>query len=455
MSERRLLTGWGRTAPSVAEVVEPGDASGVVRSIEEAPSRGLIARGLARSYGDAAQNAGGRVVDSRRIDRIDLDTVTGTATVDAGVSLDTLMRATIPNGWFVPVSPGTRYATVGGAIAADVHGGNHHVDGSFTNHVDSFTLVDATRGPDGPRTHAVDPTGDPDLFWATAGGMGLTGIVTEARIELIPIETSFMLIDTDRVPDLDTLMALMVEGDDRYRYSKAWVDSLARGRHLGRGVLTRGDHAPLDVLPAKRRVDPLAFDPAMRLSAPPWAPSWLLNPVSIRAFNEVWYRKAPKHQVAHPEHLTSFFHPLDMIEGWNRMYGPRGFLQYQFVVPDDAHEVVRIALERASTQRYPSLVTVLKRFGPGNPGPLSFPMPGWTLTLDIPAAMTGLDEVLDELDELVADVGGRVYLAKDSRLRPEMLPKMYPDLDRFSEVRDRVDPDRVLTSDLSRRLSIP
>lgn len=454
-TETRLLSGWGGTAPSAASVVRPDDSLEVARAMNDAPRRGVIARGLGRSYGDSAQNAGGSVVDTGGLSEIDLDVETGIARVDAGASLDALMREAIPLGWFVPVTPGTRFVTAGGALAADIHGKNHHVDGSFANHVDSFTLVDASSSGGGePEARTVSLQTDPDLFWATAGGMGLTGIVTEMTFHLIPIETAVMLVDTDRVADLDALMALMVEGDQRYRYSVAWVDCLARGAHLGRSVLSRGDHAPREALADSRRSDPLAFDPRIRIPAPPWAPNGLLNKLSIRAFNELWFRKAPRHEVGALESITSFFHPLDMIDGWNRLYGSRGFLQYQYVVPDDAHEAVRTTLERLVEAQCASFLAVLKRFGPGNPGPLSFPIPGWTLGLDIPAGLSGLDALLDDLDQLVADVGGRVYLAKDSRLRPDLLAKMYPDLDTFAAVRDRVDPHRVLQSDLARRLGI-
>jgi decaprenylphospho-beta-D-ribofuranose 2-oxidase len=445
---RQLLTGWGRTAPTAASVVTPTDPHDVDDLLAMAGRRGAIARGLGRSYGDAAQNAGGSVVDATQLARVvDADYERGILCVQAGASLDTLMRTLLPRGWFVPVSPGTRFVTVGGALAADIHGKNHHVEGSFANHVESVTL----HTPKG--VHQIGPDRDPELFWATAGGMGLTGIISEVSLRLLPVETAFMSVDTERAKDLDDVMARMRAGDADYRYSGAWVDCLARGASLGRSVLFRGDHARLDQLPRRRRARAREFKPHTLLTAP-WVPDGLLNRFTMAAFNEAFFRKAPREERGRVTPIAPFVHPLDWINGWNRIYGRHGFVQYQYVVPESEDTTVRRTIERISDGRFPSFLTVLKRFGPGNPGLLSFPIAGWTLTLDIPASIRGLAPLLDELDLLVTEAGGRVYLAKDSRLRPEVLAAMYPQLDQLREVRKRVDPAGVLQSDLARRLHL-
>jgi decaprenylphospho-beta-D-ribofuranose 2-oxidase len=444
------VTGWGRTAPTVARLVRPRSYDEAVAAVRGCGARGGIPRGLGRAYGDAAQNAGGAVLDMTALDRIHaVDVAGGVVLCDAGVSLHRLMQVLLPLGWFVPVTPGTRYVTVGGAIGADIHGKNHHVSGSFSRHVLSMELLTA----DGS-IRTVSP-GDP-LYDATCGGMGLTGVVLTASLRLQPVQTSWMAVDTERATDLDDLMARLTATDHHYRYSVAWIDLLARGRSTGRAVLTRGDHAPLDALPRSSRVrrDPLAFRPSRLPAAPSFLPDGLLGRTTVGVFNELWYRKAPRRRTGELQRLPAFFHPLDGVPHWNRVYGRGGFVQYQFVVGHGEEETLRRVVRRVSDHRCPSFLAVLKRFGDGDPGWLSFPTAGWTLALDIPAVLPGLGDLLDELDEEVASAGGRVYLAKDARLRPELLPAMYPRLDEFRALRAELDPRGVFTSDLSRRLGL-
>ena len=438
-SSEALLTGWGRTAPSRAELIE-ADRDAVAAALAAPGPRGVLARGLGRSYGDAAQNAGGRVLLMEGLDGIhDVDIANGIATVDAGVSIETLVRTLLPLGLFVPVTPGTWFVTVGGAIAADVHGKNHHADGSFCDHVLSFELMT----PEGEVRTAVP--GD-ELFDATAGGMGLTGVILRATLRMLRVESSHMTVDRERARDLDDVMARMLERDDEYRYSVAWIDCLARGGSLGRSVLIRGDHAE----DGERNG---GFG-GVRLSAPAWVPGGLLNRSTIRAFNEAYYRAAPRRETGRTEGVREFFYPLDAVAGWNRVYGPSGFLQYQLVVPYGREDALRESLERLSGAGAPSFLAVLKRFGAQRTGMISFPMEGWTLALDVPAAVPGLAPLLDGLDEVVAEAGGRVYLAKDSRLRPDVLASMYGRLGEWRAARERVDPRGVMRSDLARRLEL-
>jgi decaprenylphospho-beta-D-ribofuranose 2-oxidase len=450
MPDREALTGWGHTAPSVAQVTEPADPAGLPALLRAAPQRGVIARGLGRSYNNAAQNGGGLVIRTTRMNRIlDIDADRGLVTCEAGVSLEQLMTTMLPLGWFVPVSPGTRQVTVGGAIAADVHGKNHHVAGSFAVHVPAFDLLTA----DGQVRH-MTPGSDPDLFWATAGGMGLTGIIVRATVAMKQVPTSRVRVDTVRTADIDETMAYLSETDSAYDYTVAWSDCLARGASLGRSVITSGSFAALEDLPAKDRRDRYAFRPGALAAAPPVFPTGLVNRRTVALLNEAWYRKAPKRRIGEIQTIGAFFHPLDGIRNWNRVYGPAGFLQYQYVMPVGQEDAVRRSFERISQAAAPSFVTVLKRFGQADPGLLSFPMPGWTLALDFPARTPGLAGLLDWLDTLVLDAGGRVYLAKDSRVPAGVLARMYPRLEEFRKVCAQIDPDRMFISDLARRLAL-
>jgi decaprenylphospho-beta-D-ribofuranose 2-oxidase len=436
------FTGWGRTSASYATLCEPDSETQIVN--EFAIEDDLIPRGLGRSYGDAAQVSGGVVMSNlalRSMGPIDDD---GVVTLGAGISIDELLTISIPQGWFVPVTPGTRQVTIGGAVAADVHGKNHHVDGSFGAHVLSMRLVTPRGAWD------ISPTQDAELFWATTGAMGLTGMITSVTLRLLPIETDQVLVDTERFNTLDGVMASMREGDGAYQYSVAWVDCMTRGAHMGRSILTRATHARTqDVKEATLRAPQ-----ASKIVVPFDAPSGLLNPLTVRAFNELWFRSSPKFQQGESQSLTTFFHPLDGVRDWNRLYGKKGFVQYQFCVPDEEHETVVSCIDRLSSSGVASFLAVLKRFGPSNPGLLSFPMPGWTLALDLPVGPSSLPGVLDDLDELVLDAGGRIYLAKDARLAPEKARRMYPRVDDFLAIKERVDPQHQLTSDLARRLHL-
>jgi decaprenylphospho-beta-D-ribofuranose 2-oxidase len=439
MSE--VLVGWGGRTPAFATVRAPRSEEDVAREL--ASGETLIARGLGRSYGDAAQLSGGVVLTNRGLSHIG-PVVDGVVSVGAGTSIDELLSSALPQGWFVPVTPGTRQVTIGGAVAADVHGKNHHLDGSIANHVRSMRVVT----PEG--TLRVSPHENPELFWATMGAMGLTGVVTSVELVLRRVETNQMIVDTDRFDDLASVMTEMRLHDDDYQYSVAWVDCMTAGTTMGRSILTRARHA------GATDVDSPHLNPPRpaRLSIPFRPPSGVLNAWSVRAFNELWYRRAPRREVGAMVPLGTFFHPLDGVANWNRLYGKRGFVQYQFCVPEERADTVSEVIEHLARSKVAGFLAVLKRFGPANPAPLSFPLAGWTLALDLPAGSEKLPTLLDDLDKVVISANGRVYLAKDSRLRPEYVPLMYPRLDEFLRAKARVDPRNQLTSDLARRLGL-
>lgn len=435
---RTLLTGWGRTAATSADVVSVNCAEAVVETI--CASQGpLIARGLGRSYGDCAQSAGGLVVDTTNIGGISgWERGDGVVTCGAGVSVRALVNEAVPRGWFAPVTPGTSMVTVAGAIAADVHGKNHHRAGSFSRHVRAIDIIDC----DGQHQRLMPGTLE---FDATVGGMGLTGIIVSADIALLRIPGARMKVNTRRTQSFDDTVAALADAD-KSTYSVAWLDSLATGARFGRGVVTSGEHAHGDVRT-------MVLSPE-RITAPGWVPPRLLNRTTVSAFNATWHRRAPRSRDGEMQSIREFFYPLDAVAAWNRVYGRAGFVQYQFVVPDAELATLRRILEHFASACVPSFLTVLKRFGVADLGLMSFPMPGWTLAIDIPADTEGLATRLRWADEQVVAAGGRVYLAKDSRMAPDLVPAMYPNLPLFRDVCARMDARGVFASDQSRRLRL-
>ena len=457
------LYGWGRTAPSTAQVLSTADVDTIAQAVKQVADenselpehkrRGVIARGMGRSYGDPAQNGGGLVVDMTPLNRIhSIDPDTGIVDVDAGVTLDQLMKAALPYGLWVPVLPGTRQVTIGGAIGPDIHGKNHHSAGSFGDHVLSMELLVA----DGRVLH-LEPTGETaELFWATVGGMGLTGIILRARIQMTFTETAYFIADTDRTDTLDETIALHSDGSEvNYTYSSAWFDAISAPPKTGRSTISRGSLATLDQLKElapKLAKDPLKFNAPQLMTVPDIFPSWTMNKLSLMAIGEAYYfmGKPARNQV---QNLTQFYQPLDLIGEWNRGYGKAGFLQYQFVVPTDAVEPFKDIIYDIQSSGHYTALNVFKLFGEGNQAPLSYPMKGWNVCVDFPIR-PGLNEFLDRLDDQVMQFGGRLYLAKESRTSAEKFHKMYPELPGWLKTRREIDPTGVFASDMSRRLEL-
>ncbi|MVU77674.1 FAD-binding protein [Nocardia sp. ET3-3] len=451
MIDQRPLSGWGRTASSVAQVLSTPDLDTVAKAVGTAGARGVIARGLGRSYGDPAQNGGGLVIDMTAFHRIhSVDPDSGIVDADAGVSLDALMKAVLPQGLWVPVLPGTRQVTVGGAIASDIHGKNHHSHGSFGNHVVSLDLLTA----DGAVRTLTPEGAESELFWATVGGMGLTGVIVRARVRMKHTETAYFIVDNDRTDSLDETMELLTGGsDDGYEYSMSVPDTVSTDGRLGRAGFSRGSLATLDQLPPKLRRDPLKFDAPQLLTVPDIFPNGMVNAFTIRLAAEATHRIYPKRARGRIQNLTQFYHPLDLLGEWNRAYGRRGFLQYQFSMPYGAERQLAATVRRIAHSGHRSFLNVFKRMGASNPAPLSWPHPGFMLSLDFPLT-PGLGDFCAELDQRVLDAGGRLYFAKDSRTTPDMIRAMYPRLDEWRAIRDAADPERVFASDLSRRLRL-
>jgi decaprenylphospho-beta-D-ribofuranose 2-oxidase len=430
------ISGWGRYPKIDSDVILPKTGQDLADCLKDSSS--LISRGLGRSYGDSSLAP--HVLETTQLQYFqEFDPQTGILECDAGVSLFEILNVFVPKGWFLPVSPGTRFVTLGGAIASDVHGKNHHIDGTFCEHVLSFDIALGNG-----EIVTASPTQHPDLFRATCGGMGLTGVIVSARIRLKPITSSDILETTIKAPNLDAVL----DGFEKYlssTYSVAWIDCLAKGADLGRSLLMIGEHATDGGLK-------LASKKPMTI--PMDAPAQLLNPLSIKAFNTLYYGKVLQAEQSRRTSFETYFYPLDQMLHWNRLYGKPGFLQYQFVIPKNVgREGMRVILEEITASGQGSFLAVLKAFGKENENYLSFPVEGYTLALDFKVTPS-IFNLLDRLDELVLRYGGRLYLAKDARMTEQTFKSSYPRWQEFEAVRSKYHAIGKFASLQSRRLGL-
>lgn len=411
---------WGRVPPSTPARVEALDPD--AEALPDPAGLSMLAYGRGRSYGDACLNNGGTLLDTAALDRIlAFDPETGVVRCEGGVTLAQLLAFAVPRGWFLPVTPGTKFVTAGGAIANDVHGKNHHRDGTFGRFVRRLELwrSDGSKAICSPEEHA-------GLYGATIAGLGLTGLIRWADVQLIPVQSDEIAMQRTRVHTLDDFFAINERANARSRYTVAWIDTTATGDALGRGLYMEGDHAP-GRLPAEG-------EPSKpKLRAPLDAPGWALNRLTVRAFNALYWRQQLRPVVRKRVHYEPFFYPLDAIGDWNRVYGRRGFFQYQLVVPhSDGHDTIREILGRIAHSGEASFLAVLKTFGDiESPGLLSFPRPGVTLALDFPNRGERTRRFFRTLDALVRDAGGRLYPAKDACMTPEDFQRFYPAWEEF------------------------
>ncbi len=438
------VSGWGRY-PSVDSQCRTFDNEDQLRRTLDSigASKPAIARGLGRSYGDSSLSE--NLLSTRRLDRfLSFDEDTGELVCESGVSLAEILDVFVPRGWFVPVTPGTKFVTVGGAIASDVHGKNHHREGSFANHVLWLDLLTA----DG-NISRCSRTENPELFLSTCAGYGLTGVTLRAAIRLRKIETAFIRQKTIRTRNLEETLAAFDEHAG-WTYSVAWIDTLSRGAGLGRSVLMLGEHAAKGDIP--NGAEPLGAGRKGKLAVPFDFPGFALSSSSVRVFNSLYYAKSYSRQSVIS--YEPFFYPLDSIRNWNRIYGRRGFVQYQFVVAKESgREGLKKILNRTAKAGRGSFLAVLKLFGKEDPPYMSFAKEGYTLALDFPVT-TELWKMLDELDAVVKDHEGRIYPTKDARMSAAMLRSGYPRIGDLIRVRDKVDPHRRFSSLQSRRLEL-
>ncbi len=435
----------------------PRNPEQVLDSLSASEPGGLIARGAGRSYGDAAQNAGGTVLDMTLLrEEPSLDVARGEIDVSAGSTFAELLLRLARAGHTLPVVPGTRHLTVGGAIAADIHGKNHPDAGSFGTNLLSFTLCTPALGP-----VEVSRESRPELFAATVGGMGLTGVITRASLRVVPMQSAESTADIDRVGSLEEAVALMSEPTP-HTHSISWLDLISEGSAFGRAVVTRSSEAPVaggsSSRAARRRNGAPAAAPPFPahpvLAVPRGFPAAVLRPATVRAFNAFHWRSSPSSARGRRLSMSAQLFPLDVLGDWNRLYGPGGLIQYQFAVPRGTESLLSAIPELLRRRGLPMYLAVLKRFGSHSEGMISFPQEGWTIAIDLPAAAAGLEAGLQEADDMVISGGGRLYLAKDARMSAQSMAAMYPGLPRFREICEQVDPEGHLSSDMARRLEL-
>lgn len=386
----------------------------------------VLAYGLGRSYGDSCLNDGNALIPMASKDNLlAFDSTTGVLKAQAGVSLATILDVFVPRGWFLPVTPGTKFVTLGGAIANDIHGKNHHVAGTFGRHVKSFGLIRSTG-----EHFTCSPTENPHLFAATIGGLGLTGLITWVELQLHAIRSPYLDTRTTKFRNLDEFFDISLESDEKYEYSVSWVDCTSEGANLGRGLFMAGNFS--------ERTKPRS-PASLAIPFPCQAPSWLLNSYFMRAFNTLYYNKQTSRVVEGLTHYNPFFYPLDAILNWNRMYGARGFFQYQFVVPfDQDRGIIKDIFTRITRSKRASFLAVLKTFGGlASPGIMSFPRKGVTLALDFPNDGAPTLQLMNELDQVVLEAGGNIYPAKDARMSRHAFEVSHP---RLAEFKQHIDP---------------
>jgi FAD/FMN-containing dehydrogenase len=438
---KKLIANWGNYPAVEADEESFVFDDQLDRLIRKEQS--FIPRGNGRCYGDASLS--GRTISTLKYDKIlSFDKQHGIFECQSGITLDQILKVIVPAGWFLPVTPGTKFITVGGGLASDVHGKNHHIDGSISNHVLEMDVVLAS-----DEVITCTPESYADLFEATLGGMGLTGVISRAMIRLKKIETSMIRQKQVKAENLQELIGLF-ETYKNYTYSVAWIDCLKKGRHFGRSILMLGEHASPGDLAEIQKANPLKLPKNKQINFPFNLPSWVLNKFSVKAFNFLYYSKNFKKEIDNIVSYEPFFYPLDAILHWNRMYGKAGFVQYQFVLPLDAKEGLVEILKRIADEGLGSFLAVLKVFGKQE-SIISFPKEGYTLALDFPVRK-GLLPFLDELDQLVLKYHGRLYMSKDARMKPEMMVAGYPQLEKFKAIVKKYNPDGKIRSAQSDRL---